>query len=133
LILQIFQLYKLNIIFMAVRIARVSIPEQKRAEIALTYIYGIGRSRSNEILAKYKIDRDRKIKDLSETEINTLRKEIESTYNLEGELKRQKQMDIKRLKEINSYRGARHQSGLPARGQQTKTNAHTAKKFRRKR
>ena len=118
---------------MAVRIARVSIPEEKRAEIALTYIYGIGKSRSNEILAKHKIDPNRKIKDLSETEINVLRQDIENVYTLEGELKRQKQMNIKRLKEINSYRGARHQAGLPCRGQQTKTNSQTIKRFRKKR
>ena len=114
---------------MAVRIARVVIPEEKRAEIALTYIYGIGRSRANKILAKHKIDRDRKIKDLTETEINVLRQEIETGYTLEGELKRQKQMNIKRLKEINSYRGSRHQAGLPSRGQQTKTNAQTCKRY----
>lgn len=114
---------------MAVRIARVAIPEEKRAEIALTYIYGIGKSRSNKILAKHKIDKDRKIKDLSEAEVNVLRQEIETSYTLEGELKRQKQMNIKRLKEISSYRGQRHQSGLPSRGQQTKTNAHTCKRF----
>lgn len=118
---------------MSVRIARVTIPEQKRAEIALTYIHGIGRSRSNKILLKFKIDPDRKIKDLSEAEINELRKEIETKYTLEGELKRQKQMNIKRLKEIGSYRGARHQASLPLRGQKTKTNAKTAKKFRKKR
>ncbi len=118
---------------MAVRIARVLIPEQKRAEIALTYIYGVGKSRANTILAKYKIDPSAKIKDLSEVEINALRKEIETAYTLEGELKRQKQMNIKRLKEINTYRGARHQAGLPLRGQQTKTNAKTAKRYRTKR
>jgi len=118
---------------MAVRIARVSIPEQKRAEIALTYIYGIGKSRANEVLAKYKISPDQKIKDLSEAEINTLRKDIEDNYMLEGELKRQKQMNIKRLKETSTYRGARHQAGLPSRGQKTKTNAQTAKKFRKRR
>ena len=117
---------------MAVRIARVAIPEEKRAEISLTYIYGIGRSRANKILAKHKIDPNRKIKDLTEAEINTIRKEIETGYTLEGELKRQKQMNIKRLKEINSYRGTRHQVGLPSRGQQTKTNAHTCKRFGKK-
>ncbi len=117
---------------MAVRIARVTIPEQKRAEVALTYIYGIGRSRANQILNKHKIDRNRKIKDLSETEVNVLRQEIENNYTLEGELKRQKQMNIKRLKEISSYRGSRHQAGLPSRGQQTKTNSQTCKKFRKR-
>lgn len=114
---------------MAVRIARVTIPEQKRAEIALTYVYGIGRSRANQILSKHKIDKNRKINDLSEVEINLLRQEIETNYTLEGELKRQKQMNIKRLKEISSYRGSRHQMGLPSRGQKTKTNAQTTKKF----
>lgn len=117
---------------MAVRIARVTIPEEKRAEIALTYIYGIGRSRSNQILAKHKIDPNRKIKDLKEVEVNILRQEIENNFTLEGELKRQKQMNIKRLKEISSYRGARHQAGLPCRGQQTKTNSQTTKKFRKR-
>jgi len=118
---------------MAVRIARVTIPDEKRAEIALTYIYGIGKSRANEILKKYKIDPSIKIKDLSEPEVNTLRQEIENNYSLEGELKRQKQMNIKRLKEISSYRGVRHQAGLPCRGQKTKTNAQTIKRFRKKR
>ncbi|MCK5080716.1 MAG: 30S ribosomal protein S13 [Candidatus Moranbacteria bacterium] len=118
---------------MTVRIARVTIPEEKRAEIALTYIYGIGKSSANQILAKHKIDKNKKIKDLSEVDINALRQEIENTYTLEGELKRQKQMNIKRLKEISSYRGTRHQNGLPLRGQRTKTNAQTAKKFRKRR
>lgn len=118
---------------MSVRIARVTIPEQKRAEIALTYIYGIGKSRSIEILTKHSIDPNRKIKDLKENEINILRQEIENNYTLEGELKRQKQMNIKRLKEISSYRGSRHQAGLPCRGQQTKTNSQTTKRFRKKR
>jgi len=118
---------------MAVRIARVVVPEEKRAEIALTYIHGIGKSKANKILAAFKIDRDRKIKDLTEAEINSLRQEIESKHTLEGELKRQKQMNVKRLKEIGSYRGARHQNGLPSRGQRTKTNSQTAKKFRKRR
>lgn len=112
---------------MAVRIAGVQIPDEKRIEIALTYIYGIGRSRSNEILSKAKIDPNTRANKLSEEELNKLRTAVESKAALEGELKRQKMMNIKRLKEIGSYRGSRHSKGLPVRGQRTKTNTRTVR------
>ena len=112
---------------MAVRIAGVQIPDEKRIEIALTYIYGIGRSRSNEILKKIKIDPNTRANKLSEEELNKLRTAVESKAALEGELKRQKMMNIKRLKEIGSYRGSRHSKGLPVRGQRTKTNTRTVR------
>jgi len=110
---------------MAVRIAGVNLPNDKRAEIALTYIYGIGRTRSNAILAEAKVDKDKRIKDLKEEEANALRLIIEKKYTLEGDLRREVQSNIKRLKEINSYRGSRHAKHLPARGQRTKTNSRT--------
>ena len=110
---------------MAIRIAGVNIPDDKRIEISLTYIHGIGRSRSNQILDKIKIDGDIRANKLSAEQINTLRKEVEGSFTLEGELKRQKMMNIKRLKEISSYRGSRHSRGLPVRGQRTKTNTRT--------
>jgi small subunit ribosomal protein S13 len=109
------------------RIAGVTLPNNKRVEIALTYIYGIGRSRSNEILAKCGVSRDAKVSDLSDAEVNALRETIEKTYRVEGELRRDTQFNIKRLKEIGSYRGARHAKGLPARGQRTKTNSRTVR------
>ena len=109
------------------RIAGVNIPPDKRIEIALTYIYGIGRSLSKEIIAKTDIDSGKKIKELSEPEINELRKSVESNYKVEGELRRIILMNIKRLKEINCYRGGRHVKGLPARGQRTKTNSRTVR------
>lgn len=112
---------------MAVRIAGVQIPDEKRIEIALTYIYGIGRSRANEILSKIKIDPNTRANKLSEEELNKLRTAVESKAALEGELKRQKMMNIKRLKEIGSYRGSRHSKGLPVRGQRTKTNTRTVR------
>ncbi|WP_416197361.1 MAG: 30S ribosomal protein S13 [Sporanaerobacter sp.] len=108
------------------RIAGIDLPRDKRVEIGLTYIYGIGRSRSNEILKKAGIDPDTKVKDLTESEIATLR-EIVDTYHVEGDLRREVAMNIKRLKEINCYRGMRHKKGLPVRGQRTKTNARTRK------
>ena len=112
---------------MAIRISGVNIPDEKRIEIALTYIHGIGRSRSGEILEKTKIDPDVRANKLSADEVNSLRSEIEDNYTLEGELKRQKMMNIKRLKEVGSYRGSRHSRGLPARGQRTKTNTRTVR------
>lgn len=108
------------------RIAGVDLPRNKRVEIGLTYIYGIGRSRSNEILEKANIDKDTRIKDLTEAEVNELRKIID-TYPVEGDLRREVSMNLKRLREINCYRGIRHRRGLPVRGQQTKTNARTRK------
>ena len=109
------------------RIAGVDIPNNKRVEIALTYIYGIGRKSSNDILAKTGIDPDKRAKDLTEDEIAKLRDEIENNYTVEGELRREVAMNIKRLVEINCYRGIRHRKGLPVRGQRTKTNARTRK------
>ncbi len=109
------------------RIAGVNIPDNKRIEISLTYIYGIGRSTSNKILDKLAINKDKRAKDLTNQEINQLRDEIEKKYRVEGELKHIIKMNIKRLKEIGSYRGSRHQKGLPARGQRTKTNTRTVR------
>ena len=109
------------------RIAGVDIPNNKRVEIALTYIYGIGRKSSNDILAKTGIDPDKRAKDLTEAEIAKLRDEIENSYTVEGDLRRDVALNIKRMIEINCYRGIRHRKGLPVRGQRTKTNARTRK------
>ena len=109
------------------RISGVDIPNQKRVEVALTYIYGIGLKSSKDILAKTGIDPDKRAKDLTEDEIAKLRDEIENNYTVEGELRREVAMNIKRLVEINCYRGIRHRKGLPVRGQRTKTNARTRK------
>jgi small subunit ribosomal protein S13 len=107
------------------RIAGVDIPNNKRVEIALTYIYGIGRKSANDILAATGINPDTRAKDLTESEVAKLRDEIENNYTVEGDLHREVAMNIKRLQEINSYRGMRHRRGLPCRGQRTKTNART--------
>ena len=107
------------------RIAGVDIPNQKRVEIALTYIYGIGRKSANDILAKTGINPDTRAKDLTEEEVAKLRDEIESHYHVEGDLRRDVALNIKRLVEINCYRGIRHRKGLPVRGQRNKTNART--------
>ncbi len=112
---------------MAVRIAGVNLPDEKRIVIALTYVYGIGRSSAEKILAELKISPDVRAKDLKAEDINRLRAEVETKHTLEGELKRQKQMNVKRLKEIGSYRGSRHSKGLPVRGQRTKTNTRTVR------
>ena len=109
------------------RISGVDIPNQKRVEIALTYIYGIGLKSSKDILAKTGITPDTRAKDLTEEEIAKLRDEIENNYTVEGELRREVALNIKRLVEINCYRGIRHRKGLPVRGQRTKTNARTRK------
>ena len=109
------------------RIAGVDIPNQKRVEIALTYIYGIGHSSAIEILAKTGINPDTRAKDLTEEEVAKLRDEIENSYTVEGDLRRDVAMNIKRMVEINCYRGIRHRKGLPVRGQRTKTNARTRK------
>ena len=109
------------------RIAGVDIPNQKRVEIALTYIYGIGRTSAQKILEKTGINPDTRAKDLTEEEVAKLRDEIENNYTVEGDLRRDVGMNIKRLIEINSYRGIRHRKGLPVRGQRTKTNARTRK------
>ena len=109
------------------RIAGVDIPNNKRVEIALTYIYGIGRKSSNDILAKTGIDPDKRAKDLTEDEIAKLRDVIENEYTVEGDLRRDVALNIKNMIEINCYRGIRHRKGLPVRGQRTKTNARTRK------
>ena len=108
------------------RIGGVDIPNDKRVEIGLTYVYGVGRSRSNEILENAKINPDTRVKDLTEEELNKIRKELEK-YTIEGDLRREVALDIKRLKEIGCYRGLRHRRNLPVRGQRTKTNARTRK------
>jgi len=108
------------------RIAGTNLPNEKRLEIALTYIFGIGRSLSSKIITELNLNPDMKAKDLNEQDANKLRKLIESKYRTEGELKREIIGNIKRLKEINSYRGLRHARNLPARGQRTKTNSRTA-------
>jgi small subunit ribosomal protein S13 len=109
------------------RIAGVDLPRQKRIEIALTYIYGIGRTISKSILTKLNIDPDIKSDDLSEAEINNIRKVIDSEYKVEGELRTEVSMNIKRLMDFGSYRGIRHRKSLPVRGQRTSTNARTRK------
>lgn len=109
------------------RISGVDIPNSKRVEIALTYIYGIGLKSSRDILAKTGINPDVRAKDLTEDDIAKLRDEIENHYTVEGELRREVAMNIKRLVETNCYRGIRHRKGLPVRGQRTKTNARTRK------
>ncbi len=109
------------------RIAGVDIPNEKRVEIGLTYIYGIGRVRSNQILAATGINPDTRVKDLTEADVANIRKYIESNFTVEGELRRDIALDIKRLKEIRCYRGLRHIANLPVRGQSTKTNARTRK------
>ena len=107
------------------RIAGVNLPDEKKAEIGLTYIYGIGRNTAVEILDNLNIDQAKKIKDLTEDEVNKIRELIETTRKVEGDLRREVAENIKRLKEIGSYRGDRHRRGLPSRGQRTKTNART--------
>ncbi|MFB0526603.1 MAG: 30S ribosomal protein S13 [bacterium] len=113
------------------RIAGVEIPSQKRVEIGLTYIYGIGRSSSNEILHEAGVKPDTRVKDLTESEINAIQTIIQKNFRVEGELRRIVQGNIKRLIDIGSYRGLRHRRGLPVRGQRTRTNART-KRGRRK-
>ncbi len=109
------------------RISGVNIPLNKRVEIGLTYIYGIGRSKSNELLAKVGIEPDRKVRDLTEDEVVQLRELIDNSLTVEGDLRRERSQNIKRLQEIGCYRGLRHRRGLPVRGQNTKTNARTRK------
>jgi small subunit ribosomal protein S13 len=109
------------------RISGINIPLNKRVEIGLTYIYGIGRSSSNELLAQVGIEPDRKVRDLTEEEVVKLRDLIDSSLTVEGDLRRERSQNIKRLQEIGCYRGMRHRRGLPVRGQNTKTNARTRK------
>ena len=109
------------------RIASVDLPREKRVEGALTYIYGIGLKSSQKILAQNGVNPDTRVKDLTEEEINKLRETIDAEYTVEGDLRRQVALDIKRLMEIGCYRGIRHRKGLPVRGQNTKNNARTRK------
>ena len=109
------------------RISGVNIPLNKRVEIGLTYIYGIGRSTSNRLLSEAGIEPDRKVRDLTEAEVVKLREMIDSDFTVEGDLRRERSQAVKRLQEIGSYRGLRHRRGLPVRGQNTKTNARTRK------
>jgi len=113
------------------RIAGVNIPTQKRVVVALTYIFGIGRSSSEEILAKAKISPDVRVKDLSDAEVNDIRTIIDKEYTVEGDMRREVTMSIKRLTDLGCYRGLRHRKGLPVRGQRSKTNARTRKGPRR--
>jgi small subunit ribosomal protein S13 len=109
------------------RIAGITLPSEKRIEVGLTYIFGIGRSKSNKILQEAKIDKDKKVKALSEDEIKRIREIIEKREKIEGDLRKEINLSIKRLMDISSYRGMRHKRRLPARGQRTKTNARTRK------
>lgn len=109
------------------RIAGVDLPREKRIEIGLTYIYGIGQVTSNKILKEVGIDPNTRVKDLDENDVAKLRQFIDKNYQVEGELRKEVSMNIKRLSEIGSYRGIRHRKGLPVRGQKTKTNARTRK------
>ncbi len=113
------------------RIEGVDLPRDKRVEVGLTYIYGIGPSRAKEILANTNVNPDVRVKDLTESEISALREYISKNYKVEGDLRREVQMNIKRLVEIGCYRGLRHRRGLPVRGQRTRTNARTRKGPRR--
>jgi small subunit ribosomal protein S13 len=113
------------------RIAGIELPKNKRLEIALTYIYGIGRTSAQQILDKAKIDRNKKTDDLTDQDITSLRKIIDAGYKVEGDLRREVSLNIKRLMDFGSYRGLRHRRGLPVNGQRTKTNARTRKGPRR--
>jgi small subunit ribosomal protein S13 len=109
------------------RIAGADVPDAKRVEIALTYIYGIGRTRSRQILAETKVNKDTRVKDLTDDQLVIIRDFIEGNFKVEGDLRREVQADIRRKVEIGSYEGIRHRKGLPVRGQRTKTNARTRK------
>jgi small subunit ribosomal protein S13 len=109
------------------RIAGVNIPREKRVEIGLTYIYGIGRSTANEVLKELGLNPDTKVRDLTEEEVARLRAHIDGNLTVEGDLRRERSQNIKRLMEIGCYRGLRHRRGLPVRGQRTRTNARTRK------
>ncbi|NJN03156.1 MAG: 30S ribosomal protein S13 [Leptolyngbyaceae cyanobacterium RM1_1_2] len=113
------------------RIAGVDLPRDKRIEIGLTYIYGIGLSRSHEVLAKTGVNPDIRVKELSDEDIAKLRETVEGDYQIEGDLRRWENMNIKRLMDIGCYRGRRHRAGLPVRGQRTSTNARTRRGVRR--
>ncbi|MCY7324133.1 MAG: 30S ribosomal protein S13 [Phormidesmis sp. CAN_BIN36] len=113
------------------RIAGVDLPRDKRVEIGLTYIYGIGLTRAKEVIAKTGVNPDIRVKDLSEADVSSLREAVESSYQVEGDLRRVVNMNIKRLMDIGTYRGRRHRLGLPVRGQRTRTNARTRRGGRR--
>lgn len=113
------------------RIAGVDLPRDKRVEIGLTYIYGIGLTRSKQVLAKTGVNPDTRVKDLSDAEVAVLREVVEGDYQIEGDLRRWESMNIKRLMDIGTYRGRRHRLGLPVRGQRTRTNARTRRGGRR--
>jgi len=113
------------------RIAGVNIPTQKRVEVALTYIFGIGLSSSRKILEKAKVKPEARVKDLSDAEVNNIRGIIDTDYTVEGDMRREVTMSIKRLTDLGCYRGLRHRKGLPVRGQRSKTNARTRKGPRR--
>ena len=113
------------------RIVGVDLPVQKRAEVALTYIYGVGRTRSISVLHRASVDRDKKVRDLTDDEITRIRKILEEEGAVEGELRKEISMNIRRLIEVGSYRGSRHRRNLPVRGQRTHTNARTRKGPRR--
>jgi len=113
------------------RIAGVNIPTQKRVVVALTYIFGIGSSSSRNILAKAKVNEDARVKDLTDSEVNAIRTVIDKEYTVEGDMRREVTMSIKRLTDLGCYRGLRHRKGLPVRGQRSKTNARTRKGPRR--
>jgi small subunit ribosomal protein S13 len=113
------------------RIAGVDIPRDKRVEVSLTYIYGVGRSTANRILKRAEINPDTRVKDLTEQEISRIREVLEGNYVVEGDLRRELSMNIKRLMDIGTYRGLRHRRGLPVRGQRTRTNSRTRKGPRR--
>ncbi len=113
------------------RIAGVDLPREKRLEVALTYIYGIGRPSADKILQEAEVAPETRVKDLTEDQVNKLRRVIEGSYRIEGDLKRQVSMNVKRLMDIGCYRGLRHRRGLPVRGQRTSTNARTRKGPRR--
>ena len=113
------------------RIAGVDLPRDKRAEIGLTYIYGIGLSRAQQTIAATGVNPDTRVKDLTEADVTALRTHVETTYQIEGDLRRWESMNIKRLMDIGTYRGRRHRLGLPVRGQRTRTNARTRRGVRR--
>lgn len=110
-----------------IRVSGINLPDDKKIKVALTYIYGIGETTSEEILEKVGIDKEIRTKDINAGDANKLRDEIEKNYKVEGELKHEIKMNIKRLKEVGCYKGTRHQKGLPVRGQRTKTNSRTVR------
>lgn len=113
------------------RISGIDLPNAKRVEIGLTYIYGVGRKISNDILSKTKIDKNVRVRDLNDDQVNKIRTIIEKEYQVEGDLRREESLNIKRLMDLGNYRGLRHRKHMPVRGQRTKTNARTRKGPRR--